>query len=148
MTARKLNRRQARWSLYLSRFDFTLLHKPGKSMGKSDALSRQPDHGDGSGDNADITLLKPELFAIRALEGLCVEGEEKDILREIRRRSKGEEQLDPVVVAAEALKRGSGRSVQSAEWRMEDGGWCGVISRPDICPEGRRTPTSDCSPTP
>src|SRR5215471_343236 len=121
MTARKLNRRQARWSLYLSRFDFTLLHKPGKSMGKSDALSRRPDHGDGSGDNADITLLKPELFAIRTLGGLCGEGEEKDILREIRRQSKGEEQLDPVVVAAEALKRGSGRSVQSAEWRMEDG---------------------------
>jgi hypothetical protein len=38
--AQKLNRRQARWSLYLSRFDFTLHHKPGRSMGKPDALSR------------------------------------------------------------------------------------------------------------
>jgi hypothetical protein len=27
--AQKLNCRQARWSLYLSRFDFTLHHKPG-----------------------------------------------------------------------------------------------------------------------
>jgi hypothetical protein len=27
--AQKLNRRQARWSLYLSRFDFTPHHKPG-----------------------------------------------------------------------------------------------------------------------
>jgi hypothetical protein len=36
----KLNRRQARWSLYLSRFDFTLHHKPGQSMGKPDVLSR------------------------------------------------------------------------------------------------------------
>jgi hypothetical protein len=27
--AQTLNHRQARWSLYLSRFDFTLHHKPG-----------------------------------------------------------------------------------------------------------------------
>ena len=39
MTAKKLNRRQARWSLYLSRFDFSLHHRPGRSMGKADALS-------------------------------------------------------------------------------------------------------------
>jgi hypothetical protein len=39
MMAKQLNCRQARWSLYLSRFDFVLHHKPGKSMGKPDALS-------------------------------------------------------------------------------------------------------------
>ena len=39
-SAQKLNCRQARWSLDLSRFDFTLTHRPGKSMGKPDALSR------------------------------------------------------------------------------------------------------------
>ena len=38
-SAKKLNRRQARWSLYLARFDFVLHHRPGKSMGKPDALS-------------------------------------------------------------------------------------------------------------
>ena len=32
-TAKKLNRRQARWSLYLANFNFTLHHKPGRSMG-------------------------------------------------------------------------------------------------------------------
>jgi hypothetical protein len=37
--AQKLNCRQVRWSLYLSRFDFTLHHKPGRSMGEPDALS-------------------------------------------------------------------------------------------------------------
>ena len=41
MSAKKLNRRQARWSLYLSRFDFAMHHRPGRSMGKSDALSRR-----------------------------------------------------------------------------------------------------------
>jgi len=41
--AQKLNWRQARWALYLSRFDFTLKHVPGSKMGKADSLSRRPD---------------------------------------------------------------------------------------------------------
>jgi hypothetical protein len=61
-------------------FKFTLHHHPGQSMAKLDALSRQPDHGDGSGDNNNITLLKPELFTIQALEGITIEREEQDIL--------------------------------------------------------------------
>ena len=39
MSAKKLNWRQARWLLLLARFDFLLHHHPGKTMGKSDALS-------------------------------------------------------------------------------------------------------------
>ena len=37
--AKKLNRRQARWSLYLSEFDIKLVHTPGSKMVQSDALS-------------------------------------------------------------------------------------------------------------
>ena len=79
-TAKKLNRRQARWSLFLARFDFVLHHQPGKSMGKPDALSRRADHGTGSDDNSNITLLTLGLFAICALEGLEVIREERNIL--------------------------------------------------------------------
>jgi len=32
MTAKKLNHRQAHWSLYLARFDFKLTHHLGRSM--------------------------------------------------------------------------------------------------------------------
>jgi len=39
----KLNWRQARWELYLSRFDFTLKHVPGVKMKKVDRLSRRLD---------------------------------------------------------------------------------------------------------
>jgi hypothetical protein len=39
MTVKKLNRRQAQWSLYLSRFDFVMHHHLGTSMGKCNALS-------------------------------------------------------------------------------------------------------------
>ena len=43
MKAQKLNHRQARWALYLSRFDFTLKHMPGIRVGKTDGLSRRLD---------------------------------------------------------------------------------------------------------
>jgi len=39
MKTQKLNHRQARWALYLSRFHFTLKHVPGTKMGKTDGLS-------------------------------------------------------------------------------------------------------------
>jgi len=57
MTAKKLNCRQARWSLHLARFDFLLHHYPGRTMGKLDALSRRADHGNGASDNENIVLL-------------------------------------------------------------------------------------------
>ena len=43
MSNQKLNRQQARWALYLSRFDFMLKHISGSKMGKADGLSRRPD---------------------------------------------------------------------------------------------------------
>ena len=43
MKVQKLNRRQARWALYLSRFDFTLKHVAGTKMRKADGLSRRAD---------------------------------------------------------------------------------------------------------
>ncbi|GLB45865.1 putative retrotransposable element tf2 155 kda protein type 1-like [Lyophyllum shimeji] len=123
LTAKKLNRRQARWSLYLANFDFVLHHRPGRSMGKPDALSRRPDHGDGSADNADIVLLKPEFFAVRALQGLIAASEEDKILRDIRRGNREGAQEDVVAKATAALKsaRSGVRSVRSAEWSEDQG---------------------------
>ena len=43
MSSQKLNRRQAQWALFLSHFDFKLVHVPGTKMGKANGLSRQPD---------------------------------------------------------------------------------------------------------
>jgi len=57
MTAKKLNHRQACWSLYLARFNFKLIHCLGRSMGKPDALSWRLDHGNGASDNEDVILL-------------------------------------------------------------------------------------------
>jgi len=57
MTAKKLNHRQAHWSLYLAHFNFKLIHCPGRSMEKPDALSQRLDHGKGASDNKDVVLL-------------------------------------------------------------------------------------------
>jgi len=57
MTAKKLNRHQAHWSLYLARFDFRLVHCPGHCMRKPDTLSWRPDHGNGASNNEDVVLL-------------------------------------------------------------------------------------------
>jgi transposase InsO family protein len=120
MTAKKLNRRQARWSLFLARFDFVLHHRPGKSMGKSDALSRRSDHGTGSDDNSNITLLTPGFFAVRALEGLQVIGEERDIMTDIRKGTRDGELEEPIAKAVKELKSTRNRSVRSAEWSLTD----------------------------
>ena len=120
-TARKLSRRQARWSLYLSRFDFTLHHRPGRSMGKPDALSRRPDHDDGSGDNEDIVLLKPEHFVVAALSGLAVAGDEVEIVDDIKSAIRESELDEPAARAVKELKKGRTRSVRSAEWDQRDG---------------------------
>jgi len=47
MSSQKLNRHQAQWELFLSRFDFKLVYVPGTKMGKADGLSRQPDWQEG-----------------------------------------------------------------------------------------------------
>jgi hypothetical protein len=132
MSAKKLNRRQARWSLTLARFDFVMHHRPGKSMGKSDALSRRANHGDRSEDNRDLTLLTPNFFVVRALEGLEVVGQECNLLWLIRRETKGEELEDTVKQAVKALKSTSARSIRSSKWTEADGVlyFCGKIYVP------------------
>jgi hypothetical protein len=90
-------------------------------MGKSDALSQQADHGDSSEDNHDLTLLTPNFFVVRALEGLEVVGQERDLLRLIRRETRGEELEDTVKQAVKALKSTSAHSIHSSEWSEADG---------------------------
>src|SRR5882724_10415963 len=50
-TSQDLNHRQARWSLWLMRLDFTLVHRLGQHLMKPDALTQQVDHQQGEEDN-------------------------------------------------------------------------------------------------
>src|SRR5215213_367340 len=62
MSTKLLNRRQARWSEFLSRFDFKISYRPGKAGGKPDALTRRsgdlPKEGDERLAHQSQTVLK------------------------------------------------------------------------------------------
>src|SRR5260221_2500694 len=105
--AHKLNCHQAQWSLYLSRFDFNLTHKPRKQMGRPDVLSRRADHPRGMDDNADCTLLTPEAFKARATEAIFMDQICCSTLYD-----------DPVVKALKALDAGD---LHSDEWECTEG---------------------------
>jgi len=101
MKAQKLNQRQARWALYLSRFDFTLKHVLGTKMGKADRLSRQLDWKIGvDKDNENQVFIKDNW--IRSLQEVVIEGPEVEILEKIKKaRSKDKD----VVRVVEKIRR-------------------------------------------
>jgi hypothetical protein len=63
MTKKLLNRRQARCSEFLTRFEYEIVSRPGKSNGKADALTRRPgdlpEGGDERIKNMGQGVLKP-----------------------------------------------------------------------------------------
>ena len=102
MKAQKLNRRQARWALYLSRFDFVLKHVLGSKMEKADSLSRRPDWEMGiEKDNEDETLVKPEWLDIRKTERVEVIVEGMDLLEKVKQLKVKDNE---VVQAVEEMK--------------------------------------------
>jgi len=103
MTAKKLNRRQAHWSLYLARFNFLLHHHPGRTIGKPDALSRRANHSNGTGDNENVVFLRPEFLAVCALEGVELTGMEQKILSDICKGNWNGDQEKPIAKAAREL---------------------------------------------
>ena len=75
MKAQKLNQRQARWALYLSRFDFTLKYVAGSKMGKANGLSRRADWKIGMDkDNENQVFIKD--YWIHNMYKVVVEGPE------------------------------------------------------------------------
>ena len=79
-------------------------------MGRPDALLRRADHPRGVEDNADCTLLTPEVFELRATEAVTLEGEEAIFMEWIRQSDQYD---DPVVKALKALDVGE---LRSDEW--------------------------------
>ena len=82
-------------------------------MGKPDVLSQRADHGTGAGDNDNIVLLKLELFAICALEGMVIQGDEVNILKKICQGNQQGMQEDAMAQAAHMLQANKGKGVKS-----------------------------------
>jgi len=102
----------------LSRFDFTLKHVAGKSIGKADSLSRRVDWAEGvERDNENQVMLKEEWLEIRAMEQL-VEEPKKEIVKRIKEaRNKDEE----VIKVVEEMKKAGVKMLRDEEWQIEKG---------------------------
>ena len=101
-TSRKLNRRQVRWSLFLSDFKFEIVYRPGKEGGKPDALSRRPDYGLTDDDHSNqVQVLLPQTvfrhmgntFLMDAGESQSVEPESATLLQDIKTAQEIDEQI-------------------------------------------------------
>ena len=72
-TTCNLNRCQAQWSLYLSRFNFKVTYRKGETM-QADALSCfTKDHVSDREDNHQVKVLGPKHFLAAAQEHFCPE---------------------------------------------------------------------------
>jgi len=111
MKAQKLNRRQARWALYLSRFDFTLKYVAEAKMGKVDGLSRRSDWKIGvDKDNENQVFIKDNWIC--SMHEVVVEGPEVNMLEKIKKaRSKDED----IVKVIEEMKKAGVRELHGNE---------------------------------
>ena len=115
MKAQKLNRRQARWALYLSQFNFTLEHVLGTRMEKVDRLSRRLDWKLGvDRDNENQVVIKENWIC--SLQEVVLEGPEVDMLEKIKKtRSRDED----VVRIVKEMKKAKVKELQGNEWQIE-----------------------------
>ena len=85
MKMQKLNRRQAKQALYLSRFNFMLKHVLGSKTEKVDSLSRRPDWKVRvERDNKDKTFVKPEWLEVRKTEKIEIIVKRVDLLEKVK----------------------------------------------------------------
>ena len=103
MKVQKLNQQQARWALYLSRFDFTLKYVAGSKMEKADGLSRRADWKVGTDKDKDNQIFIKDNWICNMYE-VVIEGPEAELVEKIRKaRSKDE---DGVRIVEEMKKAG------------------------------------------
>jgi len=111
----KLNWRQARWALYLSRFDFILKHVPGARMGKVDELSRRSDWKVRvEKDNENQVIIKDHWIC--NLQEVVIEGPEVELLEKIKKaRSKDKD----IVRVVKEMKKTKTKESRGDEWKIE-----------------------------
>ncbi|KAF8748670.1 hypothetical protein RHS01_10653 [Rhizoctonia solani] len=88
MQARTFNQRHARWRIFLSDFNFEIHYRPGKQLGKPDALSRRADYVETTQEPE--VMLPAEVFANTSEEEL-------EIVTEIRSKLREDPSLEPII---------------------------------------------------
>ena len=112
MKVQKLNKKQAWWALYLSRFDFTLKHVSETKIGKANRLSRRLDWKVGvKNDNNNQVFIKDCYLC--SMQEVVIEGPKIDIVEKIKKaRSKDKE----VVRVVEKIKKVGIKAIREEEW--------------------------------
>lgn len=123
----KLNRRQARWRLELAEFDFSLVHKPAKTLGKADLLSRRADYDKGENDNEDVVFIKEDWL----VRGVVETG--WDRVEEVVRKAQSEISEGEIPVV-KGLKEAAG------VWKMGKRLFVPEGVRPDVMKEFHDSP--------
>ena len=113
--AQKLNRRQARWALYLSQFDFTLKHVAGSKMGKANRLSKRVDWKIGvDKDNENQIFIKNNWIC--SMYEVVVEGPEVYLVEKIKKvRSRDED----VIRVVKEMKKTGVKELRGNKWKIE-----------------------------
>ena len=118
MKVQKLNRRQARWALYLLQFDFMLKHVPESRIGKADSLSKRLDWKvEVERDNENKMLVKPEQLVVRKTEKVEIIVKGVDLLEKVR-QSKVKD--NKVVKAVEEIKWAGVKILRDKEQKEVD----------------------------
>jgi hypothetical protein len=116
MNTRVLNRRQTRWSMSLSQFDFVITYRSGNLQEKLDALSRRsylaPKEGDPILDQQKSIVLKPANFQLKALT--MSSDEDASYLKEVQEAL----QDDPFI---ETIKKRLHTNEVNNEFEFKDG---------------------------
>jgi len=119
MDNQKLNCRQARWPLYLSRFDFVLKYILESKIRKVDGLSRRPDWKVRvEKDKEKQTLVKKEWLKAKRIRVAEVIIKGVNLLDKVR---KCEARDDEVIKAVEEMKQIGVKMLRNEEWCQEDG---------------------------
>ena len=110
-----MNRRQARWALYLSQFDFTLKHVAGSKMGKANKLSKRVDWKIGvDKDNENQIFIKNNWIC--SMYEVVVEGPEVYLVEKIKKvRSRDED----VIRVVKEMKKTGVKELRGNKWKIE-----------------------------
>jgi hypothetical protein len=119
MTKKLLHRRQARWSEFLTGFDYEIVYRAGKSNGKADALTRRPgdlpDGGDERLNHMEQVVLKPhnlpEQLRISANE---MPGQEVPLISDLFAQAYSDDPL-PYKILEAIRQKGSLKDITVAE---------------------------------
>ena len=120
-TARTLTRRQARWSLFLTRFNYEIRHRPGRLGGKPDKLSRRADYELKEKDNQGSILIDPKKFRVAAMKrGHLSVADDHPLLKRIRQSQNLDKEVSQAMQAIQ--DKGTRKLLKGVEdWNRENG---------------------------